>query len=262
MPRTIPPVRASAAIRARYDARVQGLIDEMDRSILHWISAQWRRSTPETVIYGSDESPAMELQVAMTKLGKRWLKRFDLLADSLADWFAQAQRDRCQTALASSLRQAGMSVRFKMTPAMRDAFDAVRAENVALIRSVAQSHMTQVETLVMQSVSQGRDLESLTKALQQSAGVTKRRAALIARDQNNKATATMTSVRQRELGITEGIWMHSAGGKHPREKHVKFSGKKFDLATGHDFGDGFGAVLPGQAINCRCTWRAVIPGFD
>jgi SPP1 gp7 family putative phage head morphogenesis protein len=259
---TLRPIRASAALRVQYEKRLLALIDEMQRSILHWISASWRQNTPETIIYASDESPVAELQIAMTKLGRRWLKRFDALADSLADYFATSVKQRCDASLQADLRKAGMSIKFRMTPAMRDAFNAVRAENVNLIRSIATQHLTQVETLVMQSVSAGRDLKTLTNQLEKSYGVTRRRASLIARDQNNKATASMRRARETAVGVTEGIWMHSGGGKEPRPEHKAFSGHRFPLAEGHDFHDGFGAVLPGQAINCRCTWRAVLPGFD
>lgn len=258
----LKPVRPAAPIRARYDRRVQALIDEMHASIMHWVLATYRANEPETVLYGADETPVRALQAALDKLGKRWLKRFDDLSDSLAAYFAKAVKDRNDRALMADLRKGGFSVRFKMTKPMRDAYDAVRAENVGLIRSIAEQHLGRVETLVMQSVSQGRNLSSLTKSLEQSFGVTKRKAALIARDQNNKATATMRSIRERELGVTEGVWMHSGGGREPRQSHKAFTGKRFTLSEGHDFGDGFGPVLPGQPINCRCTWRAVLPGFD
>lgn len=145
---------------------------------------------------------------------------------------------------------------------MRDAFNAVKAENVGLIRSIAQQHLSHVETLVMQSASQGRDLAGLTKGLQKIAGVTRRRAVLIALDQNNKATAVMTRARHVELGITHARWLHSAGGKQPRPKHVSFSGQVYDIRKGHDFGDGEGPVWPGTAINCRCVCVPIVPGFN
>ncbi|HHN9167526.1 TPA: phage head morphogenesis protein, partial [Escherichia coli] len=49
-------------------------------------------------------------------------------------------------------------------------------------------------------------------------------------------------------------------GKQPRPSHVKADGKEFDLDKGL-YLDGEW-VLPGEAINCRCTWSPVIPGID
>ena len=114
----------------------------------------------------------------------------------------------------------------------------------------------------MRSVQDGRDLGSLTAALTERDGVTKRRAARIAVHQNNQATTTMRVVRELELGCTEGEWLHSAGGKTPRPPHVAFSRHRFKIAEGHDFGDGAGKVRPGTEPGCRCTWAAIVPGFD
>lgn len=262
MPATLSPVRPAAPIRAKYERRLLALVDEMHRSLVHWITAEYRANQPEVVLLASDKSPAAAMRAIIARVGKRWLQRFDEMAPKLADYFTTAVKDRNDRALMADLRRAGMTVRFKMTAAMRDAYDAVRAENVGLIRSIAQQHLTQVETLVMQSVQQGRDVGALTKELTARYGVTKRRAAFIALDQNNKATATLTRVRHLELGITQAKWLHSAGGKTPRPAHVAFSGKVYDIAKGHDFGDGEGPVWPGTAINCRCVPVPIVPGFD
>lgn len=256
------PIRPAAPIRARYEARLFAHIDEMHRSILHWIAAEWRKNAPETVLFGKDESPVTALQAALNRLSRHWLKRFDDLAERMAEHFATSVRTRNDRALLADLRKGGFSVRFKMTGPMRDAYQAVIGENVGLIRSIAEQHLGQVQTLVMQSASQGRDLGTLTDALVKQHGVTRRRAAFIARDQNNKATATLARARHLDLGITKAKWMHSAGGKHPRPEHVHFSGKTYDIADGHDFDDGLGPVWPGTAINCRCVSVPIVPGFD
>lgn len=262
MPTILSPIRPAAPIRAKYEARLLALIEKMHAAIADAITLEYDRHEPEVVLLAADRSPAEAMRTIIARVGKRWLARFDELAPKLADYFATAVKDRCDRALLADLRRAGMTVRFKMSAAMRDAYDAVRAENVGLIRSIAQQHLTQVETLVMQSVQQGRDVGALTKALTARYGVTKRRAAFIALDQNNKATATMTRVRHLELGITKAKWLHSAGGKTPRPEHVAFSGKVYDIAKGHDFGDGNGPTWPGVPINCRCVPVPIVPGFD
>jgi SPP1 gp7 family putative phage head morphogenesis protein len=256
----LKPIRPAAPVRVKYEQRVHAALFDMNKALIREIERVWNRREPETL--AADEIPAKALQAALAKVGRRWLRKFDALSDSLADYFATQTRARCDRALADMLRKGGFSVRFKMTPAMRDAFAAVRQENVGLIRSIASQHLTKVEMLVNQSVSQGRDLGTLTKALEKNYGVTRRRASLIARDQNNKATAVMTKARHIELGITKAKWLHSAGGKHPRPEHVAFSGKIYDIREGHDFGDGEGPVWPGTAINCRCVSVPIVPGFD
>lgn len=152
----VAAIRPSAPIRNRYEARVHALLDIMSADVIKAVKRQWQSDEPETVLLGSDKSPSELLRELMRRLGKHWQSRFDELADNMADYFSTAVQKRCDLTLAAQLRKAGMSVRFKMTAPMRDAFNAVRAENVSLIKSIGQQHLAKVEQLVMQSVSQGR----------------------------------------------------------------------------------------------------------
>lgn len=115
----------------------------------------------------------------------------------------------------------------------------------------------------MRGVQTGRDLAQITTDLQEQHGVTRRRAAFIARDQSNKATASLTRARQIEAGLTEAIWVHSGGGKEPRPSHLKAGRDKarYDIREGwYDPHEGK-HILPGELINCRCVSRAVVKGF-
>lgn len=250
------PVRPSAAIRTAYQRKLTLLVDEMHRSICYWITAEYRKAMP----LATDASPAMALRAAMRKLGNRWLRKFDKLAPALSGWFADDISERCDRTLMAILRKHNFTVRFKATRAMNEAYQAVIGENVSLINSLPQKYLTDVEGIVMRSVQTGRDLGTLAKALERNYGVTKRRAALIARTQNNMATATMTRVRQKEAGITKAKWLHSAGGKVPRPEHVAFSGQTYDIEKGA-FLEGKW-TWPGVEINCRCVSIPIIPGFD
>ena len=257
MPKYLDPVRPSAAIRIAYEKRLDAELAAMHRSILYWLSAQYRATPPPLA---EDANPAVALRAAIRKLGKRWQKRFDRLAQQMAAHFATSTQSRVDRSLAQMLREGGFTVRFKPTPAMRAAYGAVVAENVSLIKSVASQHLTAIEGDVMRSVMAGRDLAALSDELQASYGVTKRRAAFIARDQNNKATAVLQRTRHIELGVTKAVWLHSAGGKQPRPEHVAFSGQVYDVAKGA-FLDGVW-TWPGMEINCRCVSKPIIPGFE
>ena len=258
---TLDPIRPAAPTRIAYQKRLDVLIDEMANSIGYWLRAAYRNDTPATVGMAQD-SAASILSAAFDKLAVRWLARFDALGPKMADWFVQTSRTRVDRLMKADLRKAGFTVKFQMSDAMRDAFGAVVDENIGLIKSIAEQHLSGVRVALMQSVQNGRDLGYLAAQLEKRHGVTKRRAALIARDQNSKATAVFTRVRAIENGITRGIWMHSAGGKVPRPPHVAFSGQAFDLTTGHDFDDGEGLTWPGVPISCRCVWKAIVPGFE
>ncbi|MEX3555269.1 MAG: phage minor head protein, partial [Burkholderia gladioli] len=186
--------------------------------------------------------------------------KFDKSSEKRAERFADEAMGAADSALKENLRKKGFSVRFSMSREANDVYRATIAENVGLIRSIASEHLDKVQGLVMRSVTQGRKLDELTVELAKRYAITKKRVAFIARDQNNKATAVITRVRQRELGITQARWMHSAGGKEPRPSHVAANGKLYDIDKGM-YLDGEW-IRPGELPNCRCVSQSVIPGFE
>lgn len=259
-PKTLPPVRPNAGIEAAYRRKLQAYIDAMSASVNYWLGAAYKANEPHIAL---DELPASALKRAVRMLGRRWQRKFDKLATELADYFATAVQDRSAATLKSALKRNGFTVEFKMTPAMQDIFRATVNENVSLIKSIPAQYLTQVEGSVMRSVQAGRDLGTLAKELQEHHGVSKRRAAFISRDQNNKATASFTRARQMESGVTEAVWVHSGGGKHPRASHLKAGRDKvrYDVREGWLDPDIGKKILPGELPNCRCVSKAVVPGF-
>lgn len=255
--KTARATRPNAGVKAFYRAQLRALVSELDRSVQFWIGAAWRANTPELA---QDASPAKQLQSAIRKLARRWQRNFDATGERLARQFAERTLSATDASMAAALKDAGFTVKFRMTASMNDAYQAVVAEQVGLIRSIASQHLTQVETIVMQGVQNGRDLGYIKEQLTKRYEISDRRADLIARDQSNKATGVITRTRQRDLGIKQGRWRHSGGGKEPRPEHVAANGKIFDLDKGM-FLDGEW-TWPGHEINCRCTYEPVIPGFD
>lgn len=244
-----------------WQAVVNGQPLTTNKDKIRWFKTEYAARAAATIAVGQ-ALPAELLNAAMSDLGDKWVARFEAAAPRMAAHFAKAVGDRSDAALKGILRDSGISVRFQMTPAMVDVMHATTAANVSLITSIPEQYMKGVTGAVMRSVQTGRDLGSLTKELTEQFGVTKRRAAFIALDQNNKATSAMNKARELEMGIERGIWMHSHGGKTPRPKHVEADGVEFDLRKGLKVGDKGQWVMPGEEIGCRCVWRVLIPGMS
>jgi uncharacterized protein with gpF-like domain len=139
-----------------------------------------------------DRTPADELRDAIRKLAKRWRRNFDGAAPAMAEYFSQAVAERSSGTLRAILRKAGFAVKFKDDASNARIMAATAGQQVSLIKSIPSQYFTNIEGLVMRSVQTGRDLRQLTTDLQEQFGVTRRRAAFIARHQSNKATASMT----------------------------------------------------------------------
>lgn len=207
-------------------------------------------------------TPSELLGLTMKQLSDRWLKKFDEASVKLAEYFARDVSRRTDARMKRILKDGGISVPFEMTPAQKDIAQATVQQNVALIKSIPQQYLTNVEGMVMRSVQVGGDVGKLVEDLQKEFGVTKRRAKLIAIDQNNKATSAFTRARQVELGIVEAVWMHSHAGKEPRPTHVAMNGQRYDVTKGMWDPAVKEFIFPGQLINCRCTSKSVVAGLS
>lgn len=255
----LPAVHPNQGLQALYRQKIERLLDAMRKSIDYWVAAAYNNNEPEVAKIAQDESPAAAMREVMKRLTAYWQKRFNKAAPDLAKYFATAVDKRVSSVLKTILKDAGFAVSFKLSREANDVLQATMWEQVGLIKSIPQQYLADVEGLVMRSVATGRDLATLNNELLKRYQITKRRAALIARDQNNKATAVITRVRQDSLGITDAIWLHSHGGKTPRPEHLAFSGKRYKIATGA-FLEGKW-TWPGVEINCRCVSKSVIPGI-
>ena len=254
--KTARPVHANKGVELQYKRALDKLVDEMAHSIEYWIEAAYKANPPSIA---QDALPSKELAKRLNEVGKRWTKRFDDMAATIAERFIQSGKKATDSSLQQSFKDAGWTVQFKPTKAIRDAMNASVIENVSLIRSIPQSYLKNVEGTVMRGYAAGRDLKQISDELQKHYGVTKRRAAFIARDQSNKLNATVTQARRVELGLFKAVWIHSSGGKHPRPSHVKAGKDKleYDVRTGALIDGEY--IQPGFLPNCRCVSRVILP---
>lgn len=258
---TVRAIHASAAVHAWYFAEIDKLVGEMHAQVKHHILAAYGQLEPKEFAHDA-KNPSLLLKAALRKWGGLWVAKFDKLSLDLGKAFTRKSFGITQTQMKAALKDAGFTVKFAPTPGAAAAYQAVVAEQVNLIKSIPQQYLKDVESKVWGSVMKGADMHTLSVDLRKTYGITRDRAAVIARDQNNKAKAIIEKTRRAELGITHAIWQHSAGGKVPRATHVAMSGKAYVIAQGMYDSDEGAYVLPGELINCRCTSKAIIPAFD
>lgn len=263
-PILVHPVRPNAGIEVWLRRQIISMLSQMHASVMYWTKASWRKSDlPEThrEAIAQDATPAAELNKAMKKLAEQWGKNFDQMSEHIAKAFAKKAMTHNSAAFQAALRKAGFSVKFKPTKRVNDALEAQMMDNVNLIKSIPQEYLDDVHGHVMRSVAQGRSLKQLTQDLQDSYGISKRRAAFIARDQNNKATAIIHKTQQEDAGITMARWVHTSASKKPRPEHQHWGDTKatYDIKEGM-WSDVSGKyVWPGTEPNCGCTSMSIIP---
>lgn len=271
---TLRAIRPNKGIEMAYRKKLMKLIDDMQHSVKYWIEAEYKKQEP--VIMADDATPADAMARALRKRFIQWQRNFTRQAKKLAEWFTRQNYKYTESAFKDSwrsyksqkfqqkLEDLGFAIDLKMTPALQNVIKSFIHENVNLIKSIPEKYFTEVEGMVMRSVRSGRDLQYLTDELEHRYGITRRRAILIARDQNNKATEQMNRTRQIGLGITRGIWRHASGVKKPRDRepdnHVAADGERFDLDKGYEISPGK-FIFPGEEINCHCYYTPIIEEF-
>ena len=245
-----------ATVESLYRRALQGLARSMAADILRRVRRPYRRAV---VRFAMDDDPVVVLRVVLRQWGRRWTKRFDALALEMAELFANRSQADLDRAFRKRLAQAGFTVRFRPTERMVSAYRAVVADNTNLIRSIPRQFLKDVEGAVWRAAMKGGSMHELSTEIRSKYGITYRRAAFIARDQQSKARTTFEQARRAELGIRTAIWHHSSAGKEPRPTHVAMHGKEFEIAKGMWDTAEQQWVQPGYLPNCRCTSRAVIP---
>lgn len=256
-PLTLPEIRPNAGIARRYRKELLLLVSAMHVDIQDTLIKEFKAQSKR-------EKMAMDgiadwIGHVIDLLQYRWAQRLDDLAPKIASDFVGRTVVNYETIMQRHLRSAGFTVRLQVTPFQREALSAVMENNVGLIKSISSQYLERVQVQVWQSVTQGYDLSTLSKNLQNDYGITRRRAETIARDQSDKANATIERAKRMELGITKAIWMHSHAGKVPRPSHLAANGKEFDVEKGM-YLDGKW-VQPAEEINCRCVSRSIIEGI-
>lgn len=258
MTKTNTRTRASIALQNEYKKKLMKLIADMTKSVNWWLIARYRQNLGEII---ATDSASSELEAELRKLFKQWGKKYDHMAHDISSWFTNASRKHTDRNLKSILKDYGFTVNNRLTRKQKATLRALTVENVNLIRSIHSRYFSELTTITMQSISRGRDLKYMQDELQKQYGVCKRRAELIARDQNNKATAVITHMRYEEVGITHAIWKHNSGAKEPRHTHLVADGKEYDIRKGLYFKDKGRHIFPGEEINCSCTSYPIVDTF-
>lgn len=249
-----PAIRPSASIAQRYSADLTALVDRAARGIEVHV---------RELFTGQDASIGSQARITTNALIRRFERLFRRKSDELAEqMIGRVDRDATGK-LVRSLRDISgdttLTASVLRQGATSDVLKASVAENVQLIRSISQQYLGDVQGIVMRAIAEGNGLADIVPQLQKRHGITLRRARLIANDQVRKATSAINRSRAEANGIRKFQWVHSGGGREPRELHLRLDGEVFEYANPPVIDERTGERgLPGQLINCRCVQRPVI----
>lgn len=262
-PLTLRAVNPNPGIRASYRRTLRAMIRAMREDYSRRLTELYAVLEPRIVGDAKWRSPMERMQDELGKLASKWTGKFSVFADKFAPRIVKDILNRAAKSRQTSLKDVGVNVLLKDMKledrAMDERVQALIEANVALIKTIPQDCHNRVQQMVTQAVISGQSEASLTKDIARAFGVTERRANVIARDQTLKATQSLAQAVDKELGITEGVWIHVPGRKMSRPTHVAMNGKKFTLTTGLWDSAENKWVRPGECILCACKYRPIVP---
>jgi SPP1 gp7 family putative phage head morphogenesis protein len=139
-----------------------------------------------------------------------------------------------------------------LSPGLALRMTEVRRANVALIRSIGEEYLAQVEELVTVATTQGIRAEALQRALVERLGVAQSRAELIAVDQVLRSNSQLAQERYQRVGITSYRWSTSRD-ERVREGHAALEGDVFRFDSPPVVDPSGRRANPGQDYRCRCV---------
>lgn len=145
---------------------------------------------------------------------------------------------------------------------------AVVSENLALIKSIPEHVLKDMQITLSQGIISGNQKE-LIKNLKRIKGVSKDRAVFIARDQMHKAAESFKQVQNVALGIEYYEWLTAGDervsdgiGGHKQNNHRIFKYGSNEAIISHSNKRGYYYGKPGDRPNCRCIAVGVILDTD
>lgn len=210
-----------------------------------------------------DESIVTTMARALASLSAKWASRFGQRSSEITDQLVGRVDAFNKKTLTGSLREMSGGLTIKtpdMPKGLYDRLLATTRENVALIKSIPAEYHQRIEQTVMRSIqSGGSGSSTLLEEIRKIGQSTDKRAELIAVDQASKINTAMNDERLKSLGVRKFEWIHSGGGKEPRELHVSYDGQIFDMDDPPIIDERTGERgLPGQLIHCRCRMRPIV----
>lgn len=251
---------APVAPAIRLNDALAKMIAEMHRVTLRELKAAYR--VPEAPGAAMDISFTSLVERVFRKMRTRFMGLFGSRSLKLAEHMNKSVSAASASQLKESLKEVSGGLSLKtdvITGPVADVMKAGVKEGVSLIKSIPEKYFNDIEGAVMRSIQTGRGMADLQPYIESLGHSTKKRAALIARDQTSKATAALNRARMDALGVKQFEWLHSGGGKEPRELHIALSGKIFDMDDPPVIDERTGERgFPGTLINCRCRMKPVI----
>ena len=264
-------LNVNAGIMAWYVKELKKLTKQMTSECTKELAGIYKNLGYQTE-FATDDSISSQTRIALNQLYKKYGDKFSerskALVKSLLKKTNRYSNNQINEAIKSMVGANAKDFMLKgsaISPEKSEIMKALLFNNVSLIKSIPDEYFKQITGAVARSIETGEGVKWLQKQLMSYGAKSERRAELIAQDQTRKAYNDINLRNFQESGITKFEWVHSGGGREPREYHKDvLNGQIFDVATGapNESGKKPEYIYPGQEPYCRCIMKAVLSFED
>lgn len=245
----------NAGYQVKYRRELRRMIKAMRQDTLRELAVLYNEKT-------LDAPPT--LRAIMAALRKKWYVVFEKRARQMAKWLADTVQKRTQQDVAKQLKELGLAFKPDYTDKQKSVIREIVKQNVALIKTIPRDFLGDVQEIVGDAMERGGDRAAIKEAIEdkidkEAVKDTERRAALISRDQVQKATQEFARENAKAYGATKAEWIHIPGEKSSRITHMHMDGKEFNIDEGLYDEAVQRKVKPGELPYCMCSQRFIFP---
>lgn len=254
--RRLPRQYQPTAARVAYFRAIRTLLDRaralVERELLPRLPHLLEQARREREATFRTDAPGDEVNKLMDELSKKYFdelrpSEIEALAVRAADETSRFQKVQLDRQVRAAF---GVDV-LHAEPSLRPLSTAFVSENVALIKSIPNKYLDDVEATVTRAIRRAATPTDLTQELQERYEVSESRARLIARDQLGKYYGQINQARQQALGVEEYVW-ETSQDERVREEHADRQGEVFRWDDPPEGGH------PGEDYQCRCFAAPVL----
>jgi len=263
----------NASVQQRYISDLEKLMNEIIELTEKGVKKIYKTEAAEQ-FFTQDASIASTARIRLNSILRSVEDLVSEKSDTMVKRMLNGTDQTAKSSLHQSLKELSGNLLIKtdfQSTGVQEAITSSYNANVDLIKTMTGNYTDQIRGAVNRSIQSGGGLETLIPEIENflndKAKQILNKAKNVALDQTRKAYTAINTARMRNVGVTKFEWLHSGGGRKPREYH------KTDFPNGLNHGifdiDDPPIIdkktgqrgLPGEAINCKCTMRPVIT-FD
>lgn len=244
--RKAPLIRENLALERKYQKNLEKFTKACLENFYLWLKPKFKSADYSQHLRGEDQVTALVLE--LEELISFWEKEAEVFADNVG----RKQVDDVNKFVNNQYTKNGLSV--SLDEFTREMIEAQVAQQVELIKSIPQNIKKDLQGFMLENLN-SLNAKAVSKYLEKVAGINKRKAKLIARDQTQKILVGAIRSKALSLGAEYYSWETARDERVSTGYggHKQLQSRIYRYDSPSAVIDSYGTIgHTGQRVNCRC----------